>query len=45
MLKDYANIHGFDLDIIDPIKDNKKEIYSSSSIREAIKTGNMKKLI
>ena len=44
MLKDYANIHGFDLVVIEPISDNiNNQVYSSSSIREAIKTGNMEK--
>jgi riboflavin kinase/FMN adenylyltransferase len=44
MLQDYAHIHGFDIDIIDQIVDNSsKQIYSSSSIREAIKNGNMNK--
>ena len=44
LLKDYANIHGFDLQIIDPIMDNlKNEVFSSSAIREAIKSGNMEK--
>ena len=44
MLKDYATIHGFALDIIDPIKDkSKNELFSSSSIREAIKKGLIEK--
>ena len=44
LLKDYSNIHGFDLEVIDPITDNsKKEVFSSSAIRAAIKVGNMQK--
>ena len=44
LLKDYASIHGFDLSVIDPIKDSfNSEAYSSSSIREAIKNGNIEK--
>jgi riboflavin kinase / FMN adenylyltransferase len=44
LLKDYSNIHGFDLQIIDPITDNlKNEVFSSSAIRDAIKIGNMAK--
>jgi len=43
-LQDCANIHGFDLIIIEQIKDDKTtQVYSSSAIREAIKTGNMEK--
>ena len=42
MLRDYAQIHGFELVIIDKITDSStNHIYSSSSIREAIKKGNM----
>ena len=44
MLKNYANIHGFDLEIIEPIEDNLiGQVYSSSAIREAIKGGKMEK--
>jgi len=44
LLKDHAIIHGFDLVIIDPIKDNlTNQVYSSSSIRELIKNGHMEK--
>ena len=44
LLKDYASIHGFDLKIMKPIKnDFNKEIYSSTAIREAIRVGDMKK--
>jgi len=40
LLKDYATIHGFELDVIDPIKDIlKEEIFSSSAIRKSIKNG------
>ena len=43
-LKNYSTIHGFDLMIIDPIKNNSNnEVFSSSSIRKAIKDGNMEK--
>ena len=42
LLKDYSSIHGFLLEIIDPIKeDNSKEIYSSSAIRAAIGSGDI----
>jgi len=42
LLKDYSSIHGFLLEVIDPIKeDNGKEIYSSSAIRAAIGSGNI----
>ena len=44
LLKDYAAIHGFELNIIDPIKDTlQKEVFSSSAIREAIKDGFIEK--
>jgi len=44
LLKDHANIHGFGLEIIEPVINNlNKEVYSSTSIREAIRAGNMKK--
>ena len=44
LLKDSALIHGFDLAVIEPIKDNSTDmIYSSSSIRDAIKKGNVEK--
>ena len=42
LLKDYSLIHGFLLEVIDPIKeDNSKEIYSSSAIRVAIRSGDI----
>ena len=42
MLQDFANIHGFNLVIIDQIKDSAtNKVYSSSTIREAIKNGNI----
>ena len=44
LLRDYSIIHGFDLEIIDPIKDvSKKEIFASSAIRQAIKDGSIEK--
>ena len=44
LLKDYANIHGFDLVVIEPIKDkSSNQVYSSSLIRESIKEGNIEK--
>jgi riboflavin kinase/FMN adenylyltransferase len=44
MLRNYATIHGFDLSVIDPIKDkSKNEVFSSSAIRLAIKDGIMEK--
>ena len=44
LLQDYATIHGFDLDVVDPIKDtSKNEIFSSSAIRKAIKDGFIEK--
>lgn len=44
LLKDYSAIHGFLLEVIEPIKeDNTKEIYSSSVIRSAIGSGNIEK--
>ena len=44
LLQDYATIHGYDLDVIDPIKDTSiNEIFSSSSIRQAIKNGFIEK--
>ena len=44
LLKNHSVIHGFDLDIIDPIKNmSKNEIYSSSAIRQAIKNGFIEK--
>ena len=40
LLKDYAAIHGFELDVIDPIKDtSENKVFSSSAIRQAIKNG------
>ena len=42
LLKNYATIYGFDLDIVEPIKDNfNNTVYSSSVIREFIKNGDM----
>ncbi|SVB38432.1 uncharacterized protein METZ01_LOCUS191286 [marine metagenome] len=42
LLKDYSAIHGFLLEVIDPIKENNtKEIYSSSAIRSAIGSGDI----
>lgn len=44
LLKDYATIHGFELDVIDPIKDpSGQEVFSSSAIRHAIKNGSIDK--
>ena len=44
LLKDYSIIHGFNLDVIDPIKESSiKEVYSSSAIRQAIKDGFIEK--
>ena len=44
LLKDYATIHGFELDIIEPIKDTSaNEVFSSSAIRQAIKDGFVEK--
>ena len=44
ILKDYGLIHGFALEIIDPIKDSdSKEVYSSTAIRKALHNGNMEK--
>ena len=44
VLKDHANIHGFGLEIMEPIKnDLNKEVYSSTAIRKAIRIGDMKK--
>ena len=44
LLKDYSIIHGFDLVVIDPIKDASNfEPYSSTSVRDAIKNGNIEK--
>ena len=38
LLKDHSDIHGFGLEIIEPIKDDyNKEVYSSTAIREALK--------
>ena len=43
-LQDYSVIHGFDLQIIEPIKEtSNNEIYSSTAIREAIRIGDMEK--
>ena len=42
LLEDYSKIHGFLLEVINPIKSDKsKEIYSSTSIRDFIKHGKM----
>ena len=44
LLEDYAAIHGFSLEIIEPIHDEfNKEVYSSTAIREAIRVGDVKK--
>jgi len=44
LLQDYSNIHGFALNIIDPIKDKKiKEVFSSTLIREFIRNGEIDK--
>ena len=44
VLQDHSVIHGFDLQIIEPIKEkSNNEIYSSTAIREAIRIGNMEK--
>jgi len=44
LLKNYAAIHGFSLEIIEPIQnDFNQEIYPSTAIREAIRIGDMTK--
>ena len=44
LLRDHAAIHGFSLEIIEPIQnDISEEIYSSTAIREAIRAGDVKK--
>jgi riboflavin kinase/FMN adenylyltransferase len=44
MLRDYATIHGFELEVVDPIKETSiNEVFSSSAIRQAIKDGYIKK--
>ena len=44
LLRDHAAIHGFSLEIIEPIQnDISEEIYSSTAIREAIRVGDVKK--
>ena len=44
LLKDHAIIHGFVLNVIDPIKDNSNnEVFSSSIIRESLKRGIIEK--
>tara|TARA_B110000263_G_scaffold248416_1_gene263264 strand:- start:779 stop:1711 length:933 start_codon:yes stop_codon:yes gene_type:complete len=44
MLKDFASIHGFVLEVIDPIKQNNtSEVYSSTAIRKAIVDGDFNK--
>ena len=44
LLKDHALIHGFALEIIEPIKEESiKEVYSSTAIREAIRKGYIEK--
>ena len=44
LLQDYSSIHGFSLEIINPIKEKKtKEIFSSTSIRTAINSGDISK--
>ena len=43
-LRDYAAIHNFNLEIINPIRDvSSNQVYSSSAIREGIKKGNIEK--
>ena len=43
-LEDYATIHGFELEVVDPIKETSiNEVFSSSAIRQAIKDGHIKK--
>ena len=42
LLKDHASIHGFDLVVIDPIKEKStNQVYSSSFIRDSIKEGSV----
>ena len=44
LLNDHAAIHGFNIKIIEPIKDEaNNEIYSSSAVRDSIKNGDIKK--
>ena len=44
LLRDHAAIHGFSLEIIEPIQnDFNQEVYSSTAIREAIRVGDVKK--
>jgi riboflavin kinase/FMN adenylyltransferase len=44
LLRDHASIHGFSLEIIEPIQnDFNQEVYSSTAIREAIRVGDVKK--
>jgi len=44
LLQDYATIHGFTLEIINPIKDKEsEEIYSSTAIRQALRSGDVQK--
>ena len=44
LLNEISKIHGYDLEIIEPIKDLLiNEVYSSSSVRNSIKEGNIKK--
>ena len=44
LLKDHSLIHGFNLEVIDPVKDKlNNEVFSSSAIREAIKDGFLEK--
>ena len=44
LLKDHAAIHGFGLEIIEPIQNEfNQEVYSSTAIREAIRVGDVKK--
>ena len=44
LLRDHAAIHGFSLEIIEPIQNNfNQEVYSSTAIREAIRVGDVKK--
>ena len=44
LLKDHAAIHGFALEIIQPIRDgSSEEVYSSTAIRKALHIGDVKK--
>jgi len=43
LLKDYATIHGFILEVIEPVKNISEEIFSSTAIRSAIRSGDIEK--